>query len=277
MRPMETLTSDLVAIVRRHDPAWTGSNDSDPGVTLLEVAAWLAERFDAVRGISSWQTVLGTVARRDPYSDFRFRVKWDGNVVAHVTRISALRRAVEIVEYRDGATPDVVQRLPGRHTCEPFTLERPAGCGYLVRGLGRPGPSADARHRASEERPDGNPGPGGEPVPGIRRDRLLARGISDPADTHRAAYPSAGGVAARPERATGRLRHRGVPSFGETPTAAATRWRGPRPATLRCCRRSPSRPERSRRPYWACFRGPAARSWCHSSRRSRKSRRWPRG
>jgi phage tail-like protein len=127
MRPMETLTSDLVAIVRRHDPAWTGSNDSDPGITLLEVAAWLAERFDAVRGISTWQTVVGTVARRDPYSNFRFRVRWDGNVVADVTRISALRRAVEIVEYRDGTTPDVVQRLPGRHTCEPFTLERPLG------------------------------------------------------------------------------------------------------------------------------------------------------
>lgn len=124
-RPTDSLTADLLALVRRHDPAWTDSNDSDPGMTLLGVAAWLAERFDAVRGISGWQTVVGTVARRDPYRDFNFRVKWEGKVVAGVTRVSALRRTVEIAEFRDGSAPQVVQRIPGRHTWEPFTLERP--------------------------------------------------------------------------------------------------------------------------------------------------------
>jgi phage tail-like protein len=126
-RQLEKLTSDLRAVVRRHDPAWTGSNDSDPGVTLLELAAWLGERFDAVRGTSVWQTVAATAARRDPYRDFNFRVELNGTPVAGVTHVSALRQSAEIVEYRDGASPDVVQRIPGRRTCEPFTLERPLG------------------------------------------------------------------------------------------------------------------------------------------------------
>ena len=126
-RSLETLTRDLLAVVRRHDPTWTGANDPDPGVTLLELAAWLGERHDAVQGIGGWQTVVATVARRDPYRDFNFRVTWSGTVVAGVTRVSALRRTAEIAEYRDGASPQVIQRLPGRHTCEPFTLERPLG------------------------------------------------------------------------------------------------------------------------------------------------------
>jgi phage tail-like protein len=112
MRPLDTLTGDLLAVIRRHDPAWTGSNSSDPGVTLLEIGAWIADRFGA---------------SRDPYRDFNFRVKWDGKPVAGVTRISSLRRTADIVEYRDGGSPDVVQRLPGRLVWEPFSLERPLG------------------------------------------------------------------------------------------------------------------------------------------------------
>jgi phage tail-like protein len=117
--PLDTLTGDLLAVVRRHDPAWTGSNDSDPGMTLLEIGAWIASRLDA--------TVSGTAARSDPYRNFNFRVKWDGTVVVGVSRISALRRTTDIVEHRDGSAPQTVQRLPGRHVCQPFTLERPLG------------------------------------------------------------------------------------------------------------------------------------------------------
>ncbi len=115
-RSLEALTRDLLGVIRRHDPAWTASNEADPGVTLLELAAWLGERH-----------ALGTVARRDPYRDFNFRVTWSGTVVTGVTHVSALRRGAEIVEYRDGASPQEAQRMPGRHTCEPFTLERPLG------------------------------------------------------------------------------------------------------------------------------------------------------
>jgi phage tail-like protein len=96
------------------DPDWTGANASDPGRTLLELNAWIAEQ-------------IGTAARRDPYRDFKFRVKLDGVVLAGVTGVSALRRTAEIVEHREGGDPQVTQRMPGRHVCHPFTLERPLG------------------------------------------------------------------------------------------------------------------------------------------------------
>jgi phage tail-like protein len=111
------LARDLAALVRRYDPAWTASNDSDPGVTLLEVGAWLAD----------WLGAGSTAPRPDPYRNFNFRVKLDGTVVAGVSRISALRRTADIVEHREGGAPQLVQRLPGKLVHEPFTLERPLG------------------------------------------------------------------------------------------------------------------------------------------------------
>jgi phage tail-like protein len=125
--PLDTLTSDLLALVRRHDPAWTGSNDSDPGVTLLEIGAWLADRLYSSTGIGVSQAAWWTAARSDPYRNFNFRVKWDGAVIGNVTRISALRRTTKIIEHRDGSAPDLVQRIPGGVVWEPFTLERPLG------------------------------------------------------------------------------------------------------------------------------------------------------
>ena len=112
-KPIDALTSDLLALVRHHDPEWTNVNESDPGATLLEVSAWLTQRIGA--------------QRPDPYRNFKFRVKWDGTVVAGVSHISALRRTNDIVEYRSGSGPEEVQRLPGKVVWEPFTLERPLG------------------------------------------------------------------------------------------------------------------------------------------------------
>jgi phage tail-like protein len=124
---LETLTSDLLAVIRRHDPAWTSSNDSDPGVTLLEIGAWIADQLGATGGIGVPQAVWATAARPDPYRNFNFRVEWEGKPVVGVTRISALRRTADIVEFREGGDPQAVQRLPGRQVCQPFTLERPLG------------------------------------------------------------------------------------------------------------------------------------------------------
>ncbi len=111
--PLDTLAGDLLAVVRQHDPTWTDFNTSDPGVTLLGISSWVAER-------------IGT-QRADPYRNFKFRVKWDGTVVAGVERVSALRRVTDIVEYREGGAPDAIQRMPGRVTWEPSALERSLG------------------------------------------------------------------------------------------------------------------------------------------------------
>jgi phage tail-like protein len=62
--------------------------------------------------------------RLDPYKNFKFRIRWDGQVVAGVSKISALRRTTEVVEHREGADPSTSHKSPGRTTFEPITLER---------------------------------------------------------------------------------------------------------------------------------------------------------
>jgi phage tail-like protein len=62
--------------------------------------------------------------RFDPYKAFKFRVRWDGRVVAGVSRMSPLRRATEVISHRDGADPSTSRRSPGRTEFDPVTLER---------------------------------------------------------------------------------------------------------------------------------------------------------
>jgi phage tail-like protein len=62
--------------------------------------------------------------RRDPYKDFKFRVTWDGRVVAGVSRMTGLRRRTEVVDHREGGDPSRQRRSPGQTSYEPITLER---------------------------------------------------------------------------------------------------------------------------------------------------------
>ncbi|MCR9162479.1 MAG: phage tail protein [Nannocystaceae bacterium] len=62
--------------------------------------------------------------RRDPYKNFKFRVKWDGKYVAGVSKISALSRTTEVVEHRHGGDPSTVGKSPGQTKFEAITLER---------------------------------------------------------------------------------------------------------------------------------------------------------
>ncbi|HKR02626.1 MAG TPA: phage tail protein [Pyrinomonadaceae bacterium] len=63
-------------------------------------------------------------SRTDPYKNYKFRVKWDGAYVAGVSRVSALKRTTEVMEFREGGDPSVIRKLPGRTRFEPITLER---------------------------------------------------------------------------------------------------------------------------------------------------------
>jgi phage tail-like protein len=63
-------------------------------------------------------------ARLDPYKNFKFRVKWDGNYVAGVSKVSALKRTTEVVRFRDGGDPSTSHKSPGRTEFEAITLER---------------------------------------------------------------------------------------------------------------------------------------------------------
>lgn len=62
--------------------------------------------------------------RFDPYKNFKFRVKWDGQYVAGVSKVSALKRTTEVVEHRDGADPSTGRKSPGRSKFDAITLSR---------------------------------------------------------------------------------------------------------------------------------------------------------
>jgi phage tail-like protein len=62
--------------------------------------------------------------RFDPYKNFNFRVKWDGEYVAGISKVSALKRTTKMVEHREGGDPSSSRKSPGRTEYEPITLER---------------------------------------------------------------------------------------------------------------------------------------------------------
>ena len=62
--------------------------------------------------------------RFDPYKEFKFRVKWDGKYVAGISKVSALKRTTEVIDYREGGEPSATRKSPGLTKFEPITLER---------------------------------------------------------------------------------------------------------------------------------------------------------
>jgi phage tail-like protein len=62
--------------------------------------------------------------RFDPYKNFKFRLKWDGQYVAGVSKVSTLKRTTELVRHREGGDPSTSRKSPGRTEYEAITLER---------------------------------------------------------------------------------------------------------------------------------------------------------
>jgi phage tail-like protein len=62
--------------------------------------------------------------RIDPYRNFKFQVLWDQQVVAGVSKVSALKRTTEVVDHREGNDISTPRRSPGRTMFEPITLEQ---------------------------------------------------------------------------------------------------------------------------------------------------------
>ena len=62
--------------------------------------------------------------RRKHCLEYTFRVSWDNAVIPGVSRVSALKRSSEVLDYRDGADPGATHKAPGRVKFEPITLER---------------------------------------------------------------------------------------------------------------------------------------------------------
>ncbi|HZU09246.1 MAG TPA: phage tail protein [Pseudacidobacterium sp.] len=62
--------------------------------------------------------------RFDPYKNFKFRVKWDGQYVAGISKVSSLKRTTEVVKHREGGDPSTSRKSPGRTEFDAITLER---------------------------------------------------------------------------------------------------------------------------------------------------------
>lgn len=63
-------------------------------------------------------------SRFDPYKGFKFRVKWDGRVVAGISKVSNLKRTTEVVQHREGGDHSSSRKSPGRSEYDAITLER---------------------------------------------------------------------------------------------------------------------------------------------------------
>jgi len=61
--------------------------------------------------------------RLDAYTNFTFGVKWDNQYVAGLSKMSAIKRTTEVIEWREAGGPSIVRKLPGRTKLEPITLE----------------------------------------------------------------------------------------------------------------------------------------------------------
>jgi phage tail-like protein len=62
--------------------------------------------------------------RYDPYKNFKFRIRWDGKIVAGVSKVSALKQSTEPVTHREGGDPSSQRVTPSVWKFEPITMER---------------------------------------------------------------------------------------------------------------------------------------------------------
>ena len=62
--------------------------------------------------------------RLDAYKNFKFRLKWDGQYVAGISKMSALKRTTEVVSHRSGGDPSTDHKSPGRNKYDAISLDR---------------------------------------------------------------------------------------------------------------------------------------------------------
>ena len=61
--------------------------------------------------------------REDPYRNFKFVVSWDNEVVAGLSKCSALKKTTDVVDWREGGDSSHGRKIPGMTKYEPITLE----------------------------------------------------------------------------------------------------------------------------------------------------------
>ena len=66
--------------------------------------------------------------RFDPYLGFRFKVKWDGQYVAGLSKCGALKKTTEVTPWYEGGDSSGPHQIPGKTKYDPITME--AGVTY---------------------------------------------------------------------------------------------------------------------------------------------------
>ncbi len=60
--------------------------------------------------------------RFDPYRNFKFKIKWDGQYVAGLSQCSLLKKTTESTTWYEAGDQSVPRKLPGKTTYDPITL-----------------------------------------------------------------------------------------------------------------------------------------------------------
>lgn len=66
----------------------------------------------------------GKAQRFDPYRNFKFKVKIDGQVVAGLSKMSALKKSTEGIDWFEAGDNFNPRRIPGKTKYEAITLEK---------------------------------------------------------------------------------------------------------------------------------------------------------
>ena len=62
--------------------------------------------------------------RFDPYKSFKFQIRFDGRIVAGISKVTPLKQTTEPVSFREGGDPRTPRVTPGSWKFDPITLER---------------------------------------------------------------------------------------------------------------------------------------------------------
>lgn len=60
--------------------------------------------------------------RFDPYHNFKFKIKWDGQYVAGLSKCSALKKTTESTPWYEAGDQSGPHKIPGKTTYDPITL-----------------------------------------------------------------------------------------------------------------------------------------------------------
>lgn len=60
--------------------------------------------------------------RYDPYRNFKFKIKIGSDYVAGLSKCTALKKTIEMVEWREGGDPSTTHKLPGKTKYDAITL-----------------------------------------------------------------------------------------------------------------------------------------------------------